>query len=90
VEKPELDIGEITGHASDRMTEYGESFDDMQQTVSDPLIVLKQSDGRFYYLSDDAAVVLDRRGRVITTYPSWKFDYDVKTILDHVHSGGKR
>jgi hypothetical protein len=60
IEKPDLDIGEITGHASDRMTEYGQSFDDIQSTVSDPLIVLKQSDGRFYYLSDDGAVVLDR------------------------------
>jgi hypothetical protein len=90
IEKPDLDIGEITGHASDRMTEYGQSFSDIQRTVSDPLIVLKQSDGRLYYLSDNAAVVLDRRGRVVTTYPSWKFKDDVKAILDHVHNRSQR
>jgi hypothetical protein len=90
IEKPDLDIGEITGHASDRMTEYGQSFSDIQRAVSDPLIVLKQSDGRLYYLSDNAAVVLDRRGRVVTTYPSWKFKDDVKAILDHVHNRSQR
>jgi hypothetical protein len=90
VEKPDIDIKEITGHANERMTDYGQSFDDIKSTVSDPLIVLRQSDGRYYFLSDNGAVVLDRQGRVVTTYPSWKFEDDVKAILDHVHNGGEK
>jgi hypothetical protein len=90
VEKPDVAIAEVTGHASERMTEYGQSIDDIQSIVSDPLIVLQQSDGRYYFLSDTGAVVVDQQGRIVTTYPASQFGVDVKAILDFIHSRGKR
>ena len=85
VEKPDIVITETTGHASERMTQYGQTFDDISSTISDPLIVLQQSDGRCYFLSDTGAVVVDQQGRVVTAYPSWKFNANVKAILDYLH-----
>jgi len=90
VEKPDVAITEVTGHASERMTEYGQSIDDIQSIVSDPLIVLQQSDGRYYFLSDTGAVVVDQQGRVVTTYPAPQFGVDVKAILDFIHNRVKR
>jgi hypothetical protein len=72
-------------HAIERMAERGVSLNDLQDTVEHPLIVLQQSRGRVYYLSDKAAVVLNPRGRVITTYSASDFDTKIKALLDHVH-----
>jgi hypothetical protein len=85
IDKPDLDIQEIDTHAIERMAERGVSLDDLQDTVDHPLIVLQQSRGRVYYLSDKAAVVLNPRGRVITTYSASDFDAKIKALLDHVH-----
>ena len=85
IEKPELEIREIDPHAIERMVNRGVSLNDLQDTVDDPLIVLQQSRGRVYYLSDKAAVVLNRRGRVITTYSASNFDTKIRALLEHVH-----
>jgi hypothetical protein len=58
----------------------------MNGVLDHPLIVLQQSRGRVYYLTDKAAVVLNRRGRVITTYSASDFDTKIKALLDHVHN----
>jgi hypothetical protein len=89
VEKPIIGISELDEHAIQRMAERGISSAEMEETVANPLIVLRQARGRFYYLSDNAAVVLNRKGRVITTYPASEFDAKIKDVLDHVHRGGK-
>ncbi len=53
--------------------------------VDHPLIVLQQSRGRVFYLSDNAAVVINPRGRVITTYSASEIDEKIKALLEHVH-----
>ncbi|MGH6811919.1 MAG: hypothetical protein ACREDM_06065 [Methylocella sp.] len=90
VEKPELDLDGFRRHGSIRSEGRGVSVEEMQNTVSDPLIVLKQSQGQYLYLSDNAVVVLNPSGEVITTYPASKFDATIKEILDFVHRGSKR
>lgn len=85
IDKPDLDIQEIDTHAIERMAERGVSLDDLQDTVDHPLIVLQQSRGRVHYLSAKAAVVLNPRGRVMTTYSASDFDAKIKALLDHVH-----
>jgi hypothetical protein len=90
VDKPELNIGELSEHATERMTEYGASLSDLQSTVADPLIVLRQSDGRFVYFSERAAVILDRSGRVVTIYTEPQFDTKIRQIIEYVLKGGKK
>ncbi|MGA7386268.1 MAG: hypothetical protein WBW81_16690 [Methylocella sp.] len=85
IDKPDLDIQEIDTHAIERMAERGVSLDDLQDTVGHHLIVLQQSRGRVYYLTDKAAVVLNPRGRVITTYSAGDFDTKIKALLEYVH-----
>jgi hypothetical protein len=85
IEKPELDIHEIDGHAIRRMAERGVSLDDIFKTVNHPLIVLQQARGRVFYLSNKAAVVINPRGRVISTYSTSDFDSKIKALLEHVY-----
>jgi hypothetical protein len=67
------------------MAERGVSLNDLHDAVDHPLIVLQQARGRVFYLSDDAAVVLNPRGRVITTYSASDFDAKIEALLSHVH-----
>ncbi|MGH6812164.1 MAG: hypothetical protein ACREDM_07390 [Methylocella sp.] len=90
VEKPDLDIGEFSRHATRRVDEYGAELSDLQSTVEDPLVVLKQSDGRFLFLSETAVVILDRSGKVITIYTAPQFDTEIRQILDYVLRGRKK
>ena len=90
VEKPDLEIGEFSKHATDRVAEYGASLTDLQDTVANPLMVLRQSDGRFFYLSEKAVVLLDPRGRVITIYIEPQFDTKIRNLLEHVLERGNK
>ncbi len=90
VEKPDLEIGEFSKHAIDRVGEYGASLTDLQDTVANPLMVLRQSDGRFFYLSEKAVVLLDPRGRVITIYIEPQFDTKIRNLLEHVLERGNK
>jgi hypothetical protein len=71
------------------VTEYGASLSDLQSTVADPLIGRRQSDGRFVYLSDRGAVILDRSGTVVTIYTERQFDTKIRQILEYVLKEGK-
>jgi len=90
VEKPELVIKEVLPHALDALSIRGGSMVDVEETIDNPLMVLRQTRGRYFYLSDKAGVVLNTRGQVITTYPATEFDARIKEILDHVHQGGRK
>jgi peroxiredoxin len=68
-----------------RTEERSLSSSDLEDTVANPLMVLRQSSGNFFYLSDSAAVVLDRSGKVVTTYSSADFDENVRAIIKHIH-----
>jgi hypothetical protein len=83
IEKPDLEIAKLILTPS--KVDRGVSLNDLQDTVDHPLIVLQQSRGRVYYLSDKAAVVLNPRGRVITTYSASDFDTKIRALLEHVH-----
>jgi hypothetical protein len=90
IEKPNLSISRLSDHGEFRAQTRGVPVDDLQSTAENPLLVLRQSSGRFFYLSDKAVVVLDREGSVVTTYPASKFDTTIRTILDQISKrGGK-
>jgi len=90
IEKPNLDIIRLSEHGEFRAETRGVSVDDLQSTVENPLLVLRQTSGRFFYLSDQAVVVLDGEGSVVTTYPASKFDTTIKAILDQIYQRGGR
>jgi hypothetical protein len=66
IEKPDLSISRLSEHGEFRAETRGASVDDLESTVENPLLVLRQSSGRIFYLSDSAVVVLDPEGEVVT------------------------
>jgi hypothetical protein len=90
VENPKLNVGEFSEHATERVKEYGASLTDIEDTVANPLMVLRQSDGRFFYLSEKAVVLLDQSGRVITIYTEPQFDSKIRGILESILKGGNK
>jgi len=50
VEKPELNIGEFSEHATENVTEYGASLTDFQNTVANPLVLRQSEDASFIFL----------------------------------------
>ena len=90
VERPELSINGFVDHAIEEIADREVSLPGIEDTVTNPLIVLLQSRGRHYYLSGKAAVVLNREGKVITIYPSSHFDETIRGILDHALRGANR
>lgn len=85
VENPDLEITWFTEHGLDQTITRGVSPQNLLETVNNPNVVLQQSGGQYLYLSNDAGVVLNPAGRVITTYPSSMFDSGVTNILRMTH-----
>ena len=84
VENPELDITGFTNHGINQAITRGVSPQSLLGTVNNPSIVLQQSGGQYLYLSNEAGVVLNPAGRVITTYPSSMFGPNVTNVLGSI------
>ncbi|MBO0732941.1 MAG: hypothetical protein J2P49_01190 [Methylocapsa sp.] len=61
VEKPDVVVTEITGHANERMTEYGQSFHDLSSTVSDVAIRAEKTGRSFSAMIYLASAILNSR-----------------------------
>ena len=69
-------------HGAKRMAERGLTKTVMQTTTNNPLVQLVQDGGRKHlYLTEKAGVVLDKVGKVITTYSQKYFDREVQSII---------
>jgi len=62
-----------TAHGMERMAERGVTQSMVNSWVQNGK-VLQQSSGNFLYITKDGAAVLSNTGKLITTYPSSKFD----------------
>ncbi|MDU2210377.1 MAG: hypothetical protein E7E18_03775, partial [Eubacterium sp.] len=83
VEAPGQVITGLSSHALKRAAARGVSQKLMEQTVSKPLLVLDQAaTDTYFYLSKEAVVVLNRSGKVVTTYGKQYFDDAIKAILE--------
>ena len=79
--------GKVTGfrgHGLNQTINRGVSPKAILNSVKNPKVVLEQSSGNMVFLSDDAAVVLNNSGKVVTTYPASMFDDTINTILNIV------
>jgi len=81
VENPELDISGFTDHGINQVISRGVSPGDLLGTVNNPSVVLQQSGGQYLFLSNQAGVVLNPAGQVITAYPSSMFGPGVLNIM---------
>jgi len=83
--------GKITGffrseapqpyHGLDRVIERGVNPQAILSTVKNPLITFEQANGNTYRLSEQAAVILDKVGKVVTSYGSNNFAPRVVNLL---------
>lgn len=54
------------------------------ETVKNPLVTLEQAGGNIMYLTRQAAVILDKAGRVVTTYAKEQFQEHVLNVLENL------
>lgn len=83
VSNPNLRIQALDegGHFVDAAITRGVSPQAVLSTMRNPAAVLEQSRGRFLYISNDAAVVVTKEGKAITTYARENFDSRILDIL---------
>jgi len=77
--------GQVTGytqHGLEQATTRGVSIQTIAETAKNPLAVLQQSGGTKLYLSNQAGVVLNQAGKVVTTYGSNLFKPEVQAIIN--------
>lgn len=71
-------------HGLDRTIERGVTPKMLLDTVKNPLITFEQVNGNIYKLSQQAAVVLDQAGKVVTTYSKDQFVPRITNLLDKI------
>ncbi len=69
-------------HFLNRAIERGASPSLIVETVRSPRVVLQQSNGKYLYLTDQAAVVLDQSGAVVTVWTRAEFESKILSILN--------
>ena len=89
VDVPDLKIRYLTHHSLEQEARQPLSREEIDDVVSNPLLVTRQSSSRFYFLNDNGAVVVDDSGRVVTNYGSSDFKQGVLDMLARIHSGGR-
>ncbi|MFT4172085.1 MAG: RHS repeat-associated core domain-containing protein, partial [Rhodocyclaceae bacterium] len=82
VENPNLKIESLHPHYLDRKLERGVTSSQVMEAIKSPSVVLQQKGGGYLYLTQDAAVVINKNGRLVTTYGSRNFDESIKNVLD--------
>jgi RHS repeat-associated protein len=82
VENPGIKITEFSKHGIDQAISRGVTPQALQNTMNNPITVLSQRGGSVYaYVSNQAVVVVDKAGKVITTYGSKYFDQTVTKVI---------
>jgi RHS repeat-associated protein len=85
--------GKITGiftrvggdeHALMRILTRSASIEDIASTVLNPSVVLKQAGNNILYLSEQAGVVLNKVGQIVTVYGAKEFKPNILNILSKV------
>ncbi len=68
-------------HGLERFLERGLTVDQFYDTLRDPLVTFKQAGGNTLRLSEEAVVVLDKAGGLVTTYSKTFFKAPILNIL---------
>jgi len=82
VKNPSIKIVDFSTHGLNQAITRGVTTKVIKSTIDDPVVVLSQRGGSaFAYVSNDAVVVVDKAGKIITTYAKNYFDVVVKQVL---------
>jgi RHS repeat-associated protein len=84
VANPNIQASGFTPYSQYRADTRDVTLEMINSTVSNPVVVLQQSSGRYLFLSNQAAVVLSPSGRIVTTYSSAQFDPDIMAVLSDI------
>jgi hypothetical protein len=87
VEGSGLAISGFTRHGIDQAISRGVGPAAMLDAVRNPLAVLQQGSGNYLHIGEQAAVVLNSAGRVVTTYPARMYDSAVQAIANAARGG---
>jgi RHS repeat-associated protein len=87
VEGSGLAISGFTRHGIDQAISRGVGPAAMIDAVRNPLAVLQQGSGNYLHIGEQAAVVLNSAGRVVTTYPARMYDSAVQAIANAARGG---
>jgi hypothetical protein len=71
------------GHAVNQIINRGLSPALIQATLNNPTVVLQQAGGRFLFLTEQAVVVINDAGQVVTAYGQKEFLPGVLEVLSH-------
>lgn len=85
--------GKITGfteHGLNQTINRGVSPTMLLNTTKNPTVVLQQAGGNKLYLTNQAGVVLNKNGQVVTTYTSKQFEPHVQNVLKQAASAEKK
>ena len=82
VKNPNLNVNDFSIHGMNHSITRALPSSVILNTVRNPAIVLRQSSGNYLYLTTKAAVVLNSKGRVVTTYPASMFDENILRVLN--------
>jgi hypothetical protein len=72
-----------TRHALNQKITRAVKSTDVLNTVRNPLVKLQQSNGKMLYLSETAAVVLNKAGEAVTIYGKANFDSTILNLLGY-------
>ena len=89
IDKPDINITGLRKHYVDRKIQRGVKTDDVFSTLDNPSVVLRQSNGGYLFLSEKAAVVVNSKGELVTTYGKNYFDNNIQSILRETKNGNK-
>lgn len=82
IDKPNIQVTGFSGHAVNQAITRGVKTETIQNTVKNPVAVLSQQGGnRFAYVSQEAVVVVDKSGNIVTVWGKDTFDDVVKQVL---------
>ena len=84
VENPKIAVkGFVDGHPVNQAITRGVSPQAILNTMRNPIAVLSQRGGtRFAYVSNDAVVIVNKAGNIVTTWGKSNFDKTVLQVLE--------
>jgi len=74
IDKPDINIAGLRKHYVDRKIQREVKTDDVFSTLDNPSVVLRQSNGGYLFLSKKAAVLVNSKEELVTTYGQNYFD----------------
>lgn len=81
VNKPNIKVTDIDKHYLNRKLARGVTSSQVIDAIKNPIVVLQQKGGGHVFLTNNVAVVVNKAGKLVTTYGRGYFDDTIKEVL---------